>query len=81
MNAIEQQHGATIVVLRFLDAPPTTYAKMFKGFDLTPDDLRSALLYDRWYVAIAGRNAWLELTFEDGHVARLVEKTYRGPTV
>jgi len=80
-NAIDQQHDATITALRLLDAPPTTYDEKFKGFDLKPEDLHRVLPFDRWYVAISGRNAWLELTFEHDRIARIVEKTYRGPTV
>lgn len=80
-NAINQQRDARIAALRLLDAPPTTYDEKFKGFDLKPEDLDRVLPFDRWYVAIKDRNAWLELTFEDGRIARIVEKTYRGPTV
>jgi hypothetical protein len=80
-NAIDQQQGERITALRLLDAPPTTYDEKFKGFDLKPEDLQRVLPFDRWYVAISDRNAWLELTFEDGRIARIVEKRYRGPTV
>lgn len=80
-NAIQQQQGTAITALRLLDAPPTSYREMFKGFDLQPSDLHRVLPFDQWYIAIADRNAWLEVTFENGRVVRIVEKTYRGPTV
>ena len=80
-NAIAQQKGAAIAGLRLLDAPSASYDDKFKGLDLEPSDLPRVLPSDSWYVPISHRNAWLELTFEGGRISRIVEKTYRGPTV
>jgi hypothetical protein len=79
-NAIERQRDNEIAALRLLDGPPATYKEKFKGFDLQPSDIEELSESDEWHVAISGRNAWLEVTFDGDRLARIVKKTYRGPT-
>ena len=79
-NAIALEREGRTQSLSLLDAEPTTYARKFKGTDLTDVDFGAARVSDFWKVGLAGENAWLLLFFEDEVLARIERKDYRGPT-
>lgn len=79
--ASDAQQESRATVLELMDEPPSTHAERFRGDPIVAGDLRRVTSSNQWYLGLPDRNAWLVIYFVDGHIDRIEEHEWTGPTL